>query len=150
MIYVFLYYINREDFDRGIAQLVEHRSPKPRVVSSNLTAPAKENQGFARNCKPFYSDFFMQNTRTQNQTVSKPSQNGNYRTRQEQMTILYLAFCLLFSKIIRSIFTCFSIRSLIVDTTQAVFRIIFTQTIDKVDKFILRGVGYCRATFLLL
>ena len=25
---------------RGIAQLVEHRSPKPRVVSSNLTAPA--------------------------------------------------------------------------------------------------------------
>jgi len=115
-----------------------------------LTVPAKENQGFARNCKPFYSDFFMQNTRTQNQTVSKTSQNENYRTRQEQMTILYLAFCLLFSKIIRSIFTCFSIRSLIVDTTQAVFRIIFTQTIDKVDKFILRGVGYCRATFLLL
>lgn len=27
-------------FCRGIAQLVEHRSPKPRVVSSNLTAPA--------------------------------------------------------------------------------------------------------------
>jgi len=53
----------------------------------------------------------MQNTRTQNQTVSKPSQNENYRTRQEQMTILYLAFCLLFSKIIRSAFTCFSIRS---------------------------------------
>ena len=26
---------------RGIAQLVEHRSPKPSVVSSNLTAPAK-------------------------------------------------------------------------------------------------------------
>ena len=26
---------------RGIAQLVEHRSPKPGVVSSNLTAPAK-------------------------------------------------------------------------------------------------------------
>ena len=25
---------------RGIAQLVEHRSPKPSVVSSNLTAPA--------------------------------------------------------------------------------------------------------------
>ena len=97
--------------DRGIAQLVEHRSPKPRVVSSNLTAPAKENQGLARNRKPFYSDFFMQNTRTQNQTVSKPSQNENYRTRQEQMTILYLAFCLLFSKIIRSAFTCFSIRS---------------------------------------
>ena len=93
------------------AQLVEHRSPKPRVVSSNFTAPAKENQGLARNRKPFYSDFFMQNTRTQNQTVSKPSQNENYRTRQEQMTILYLAFCLLFSKIIRSAFTCFSIRS---------------------------------------
>ena len=29
--------------DRGIAQLVEHRSPKPGVVSSNLTAPANEN-----------------------------------------------------------------------------------------------------------
>ena len=28
-------------FLRGIAQLVEQRSPKPRVVSSNLTAPAK-------------------------------------------------------------------------------------------------------------
>ena len=83
LISIFLYDIKREDFDRGIAQLVEHRSPKPRVVSSNLTAPAKENQGFARNCKPFYSDFFMQNTRTQNQTVSKPSQNGNYRTRLE-------------------------------------------------------------------
>ena len=27
---------------RGIAQLVEHRSPKPRVVSSNLTAPANK------------------------------------------------------------------------------------------------------------
>ena len=27
-------------FCRGIAQLVEHRSPKPSVVSSNLTAPA--------------------------------------------------------------------------------------------------------------
>lgn len=31
--------------DRGIAQLVEHRSPKPSVVSSNLTAPAKEDKG---------------------------------------------------------------------------------------------------------
>ena len=29
-----------ESFYRGIAQLVEHRSPKPSVVSSNLTAPA--------------------------------------------------------------------------------------------------------------
>ena len=38
--------------DRGIAQLVEHRSPKPRVVSSNLTAPAIK--------KPlFVSGFFM-------------------------------------------------------------------------------------------
>ena len=27
---------------RGIAQLVEQRSPKPRAVSSSLTAPAKE------------------------------------------------------------------------------------------------------------
>ena len=27
--------------NRGIAQLVEQRSPKPRAVSSNLTAPAK-------------------------------------------------------------------------------------------------------------
>ena len=31
-----------ESFCRGIAQLVEHRSPKPRVVSSNLTAPANK------------------------------------------------------------------------------------------------------------
>ena len=29
---------------RGIAQLVEHRSPKPRVVSSNLTAPATKKR----------------------------------------------------------------------------------------------------------
>ena len=29
-------------FVRGIAQLVEHRSPKPSVVSSNLTAPANK------------------------------------------------------------------------------------------------------------
>ncbi len=29
-----------EEICRGIAQLVEHRSPKPSVVSSNLTAPA--------------------------------------------------------------------------------------------------------------
>ena len=28
--------------NRGIAQLVEHRSPKPGVVSSNLTAPANK------------------------------------------------------------------------------------------------------------
>ena len=28
--------------NRGIAQLVEHRSPKPSVVSSNLTAPANK------------------------------------------------------------------------------------------------------------
>ena len=31
---------------RGIAQLVEHRSPKPSVVSSNLTAPAKNKTAF--------------------------------------------------------------------------------------------------------
>ena len=31
--------------DRGIAQLVEHRSPKPSVVSSNLTAPASQDKG---------------------------------------------------------------------------------------------------------
>ncbi len=30
--------------NRGIAQLVEHRSPKPSVVSSNLTAPAIEDE----------------------------------------------------------------------------------------------------------
>ena len=30
-----------ECFFRGIAQLVEQRSPKPRVESSNLSAPAK-------------------------------------------------------------------------------------------------------------
>ncbi len=30
--------------DRGIAQLVEHRSPKPGVVSSNLTAPANQDK----------------------------------------------------------------------------------------------------------
>lgn len=29
----------------GIAQLVEHRSPKPSVVSSNLTAPASQDKG---------------------------------------------------------------------------------------------------------
>ena len=34
-----MYLVNRYT-DRGIAQLVEHRSPKPSVVSSNLTAPA--------------------------------------------------------------------------------------------------------------
>ena len=31
----------KQSIYRGIAQLVEHRSPKPSVVSSNLTAPAK-------------------------------------------------------------------------------------------------------------
>ena len=31
---------------RGIAQLVEHRSPKPSVVSSNLTAPAIKRRPF--------------------------------------------------------------------------------------------------------
>ncbi len=31
-------------FYRGIAQLVEHRSPKPGVVSSNLTAPATQDK----------------------------------------------------------------------------------------------------------
>ena len=30
--------------NRGIAQLVEHRSPKPSVVSSNLTAPATQDK----------------------------------------------------------------------------------------------------------
>ena len=34
-----------ESFCRGIAQLVEHRSPKPSVVSSNLTAPATQDKG---------------------------------------------------------------------------------------------------------
>ena len=29
------------DYARGVAQLVEHRSPKPGVVSSSLAAPAK-------------------------------------------------------------------------------------------------------------
>ena len=36
--------------NRGIAQLVEQRSPKPRAVSSNLTAPA--NQGWQFCCHP--------------------------------------------------------------------------------------------------
>ena len=30
--------------DRGIAQLVEQRSPKPQVVSSSLTAPASHSK----------------------------------------------------------------------------------------------------------
>ena len=34
----------QERIYRGIAQLVEHRSPKPRVVSSNLTAPATQDE----------------------------------------------------------------------------------------------------------
>ena len=33
--------IVREISQRGVAQLVEQRSPKPRVVSSSLAAPAK-------------------------------------------------------------------------------------------------------------
>ena len=39
----FVYLIIRK-FDRGIAQLVERRSPKPNVVSSNLTAPANKKR----------------------------------------------------------------------------------------------------------
>ena len=35
-------------FFRGIAQLVERRSPKPNVVSSNLTAPANKKVRFMR------------------------------------------------------------------------------------------------------
>ena len=38
-----MYLIIRK-FDRGIAQLVERRSPKPNVVSSNLTAPANQDK----------------------------------------------------------------------------------------------------------
>ena len=38
---------------RGIAQLVEQRSPKPRVESSNLSAPAKKTAGIAR-FQPFF------------------------------------------------------------------------------------------------
>ena len=38
-LYIFILYKSGR-FCRGIAQLVEHRSPKPSVVSSNLTAPA--------------------------------------------------------------------------------------------------------------
>ena len=37
-------YLIIRKFDRGIAQLVERRSPKPNVVSSNLTAPATQDE----------------------------------------------------------------------------------------------------------
>ena len=36
---------------RGIAQLVERRSPKPKVVGSMPTAPAKEKPLLYRPCK---------------------------------------------------------------------------------------------------
>lgn len=62
-------------FCRGIAQLVEHRSPKPRVVSSNLTAPAKGNKGFARNRRSLCFDSKPILEFTQNQIVSIIGQN---------------------------------------------------------------------------
>ena len=37
-------YQGKSESNRGIAQLVEHRSPKPGVVSSNLTAPANKKR----------------------------------------------------------------------------------------------------------
>ena len=36
---------------RGLAQLVEHRSPKPRVVGSSPSAPASNKQFFLKNFK---------------------------------------------------------------------------------------------------
>ena len=44
----FFIFYKRKSFYRGIAQLVEHRSPKPRVVSSNLTAPATQDEDALR------------------------------------------------------------------------------------------------------
>ena len=41
-------------FYRGIAQLVEHRSPKPGVVSSNLTAPATQDEDAERRLFSLY------------------------------------------------------------------------------------------------
>ena len=41
-------------FFRGIAQLVERRSPKPNVVSSNLTAPAIF---FGEELKDFFNQY---------------------------------------------------------------------------------------------
>ena len=44
---------------RGIAQLVEQWSPKPRAVSSNLTAPAKKKRQFStEDCRFFCSLHF--------------------------------------------------------------------------------------------
>ena len=45
---------------RGIAQLVEQRSPKPRAEGSNPSTPAKKSDGFAM--KP--SGFFVEMNRT--------------------------------------------------------------------------------------
>ena len=39
---------------RGIAQLVEQWSPKPRAVSSNLTAPAKNRQVSTEACRFYF------------------------------------------------------------------------------------------------
>ena len=49
-------------FFRGIAQLVEHRSPKPRVVSSSLTAPATQDEPLKM--KTLKSVFFLFKTST--------------------------------------------------------------------------------------
>lgn len=40
-----------ERFDRGIVQLVEHRSPKPSVVGSNPAAPANLPNNFLKRFK---------------------------------------------------------------------------------------------------
>ena len=46
--------------NRGIAQLVEQRSPKPRVQSSSLCAPANEEAGNSFTIKEFpASSFFV-------------------------------------------------------------------------------------------
>ena len=54
------------DFYTGIAQLVEHRSPKPRVVSSSLTSRAKLQivmlNSIKRYCKESYEELRYKTT----------------------------------------------------------------------------------------
>ena len=74
---------------RGIAQLVEQRSPKPRVVSSILTAPARKTtqrnrlRGFL-----FYFDI-LSYTKNQLKTVQKIEHNLAY---MDYTKIFYLQF----------------------------------------------------------
>ena len=76
---------------RGLAQLVEHRSPKPRVVGSSPSAPARRYKDFLFKQAVFWR-YTMSNPLKYVQQVRNEVSKIVWPTRKETMTTTVMVF----------------------------------------------------------